>query len=89
MDESAVQIDRLEWITANLLNLSRLDAGLVELDLRPCAAGEIVEAVVSSLRSVAQARQIELVSAPADPRSTFAATGCASNWRCPTWWTTR
>ena len=32
--ESAVQIARLEWITANLLNLSRLEAGLVDLDLR-------------------------------------------------------
>ncbi len=67
MDESAVQIDRLEWITANLLNLSRLDAGLVDLDLQPCAAGEIVEAVVSSFRSVAQAKQIGLVSTPVDP----------------------
>ena len=67
MAESAVQIDRLEWITANLLNLSRLDAGLVDLDLRENAAGEIVEAVVTSLRSVAQARQIHLVTSLKDP----------------------
>lgn len=67
MDESAVQIDRLEWITANLLNLSRLDAGLVVLDLQSCAAGEITEAVVSSFRSMAQAKQIGLVSAPVNP----------------------
>ncbi|MCB0042436.1 MAG: HAMP domain-containing histidine kinase [Caldilinea sp.] len=66
MDESAVQIDRLEWITANLLNLSRLDAGLVELDLQLCAADEIVEAVISSFRSVAQAKEIHLDSAPVE-----------------------
>ena len=60
MDESATQIDRLEWITANLLNLSRLDAGLVELDLQDCAAGEIIEAVVVPLRSAAQSKQIRL-----------------------------
>ena len=31
--ESQVQLDRLEWITRNLLDLSRLDAGLVALDI--------------------------------------------------------
>ena len=66
MDESAVQIERLEWITANLLNLSRLDAGLIDLDLQQCAAEEIVEAVTSSFRSVAQTKGIHLAGAPVD-----------------------
>ena len=30
LTESQVQIDRLQWITQNLLNLSRIDAGLVQ-----------------------------------------------------------
>lgn len=67
LDESAVQIDRLEWITANLLNLSRLDAGLVKLDLQSFRAGEIIEAVVASLRPAAQAKAIRLTSEAADP----------------------
>ncbi|MEZ4767006.1 MAG: HAMP domain-containing sensor histidine kinase [Caldilineales bacterium] len=70
MDESAAQIDRLEWITANLLNLSRLDAGLIDLDLRDNPVGEIVEAVAASFRGLAQSQQVRLVTALDDPSET-------------------
>lgn len=67
VEESAVQIQRLEWITANLLNLSRLEAGLVELDLRPCELGEIIEAATAPFRSAAQEKGITLGVQVADP----------------------
>ena len=35
LDSSAVQLDRLDWLAQNLLELSKLDSGLVLLDLRP------------------------------------------------------
>ena len=35
LDSSAVQLDRLDWLAQNLLELSKLDSGLVLLELRP------------------------------------------------------
>jgi HAMP domain-containing protein len=35
LESSAGQIDRLDWLAQNLLELSKLDSGLVLLDLRP------------------------------------------------------
>lgn len=58
--EGQVQIDRLERITGHLLNLSRLDGGLVELALADHDLGELVAAVAASLRPVAQERKIDL-----------------------------
>lgn len=46
--ESQAQVQRLTWIVHNLLDLSRLDAGLVALDLAPCALGELVERVAAA-----------------------------------------
>lgn len=43
LDESAVQLERLEWITHNLLDLSRLDAGLVDLNLTRQAVSDLIE----------------------------------------------
>ena len=35
LESSGQQIDRLDWLAQNLLELSKLDSGLVLLDLRP------------------------------------------------------
>jgi signal transduction histidine kinase/uncharacterized protein (UPF0333 family) len=35
LESSAQQIERLDWLAQNLLELSKLDSGLVRLDLRP------------------------------------------------------
>jgi signal transduction histidine kinase len=59
--ESAVQINRLEWITQNLLNLSRLDAGLVSLDLTTQDAGEVIEAAAATFRTLARDQDATLV----------------------------
>lgn len=48
--ESAAQIRRLEWITQNLLDLSRLDAGLIQLDLQPVAVEPLLAEVVAPFR---------------------------------------
>jgi signal transduction histidine kinase len=52
--ESEVQLERLAWITRNLLDLSRLDAGLVDLELASHDVGELMEAAAASFRPAAQ-----------------------------------
>jgi signal transduction histidine kinase len=66
--ESAVQIDRLEWITRNLLDLSRLDAGLVALNLDCHAVAELLEAAGAAFRLLAEEKEIALsINPPASP----------------------
>jgi signal transduction histidine kinase len=66
--ESQAQIERLEWITGHLLDLSRLDAGLLALDRQPQDLGELLTAVSGAFRARAQERAVDLVvTAPAPP----------------------
>lgn len=66
--ESQRQIERLEWITSNLLNLSRLDAGLVQLEWGDHDAREIAQAVVAAFRPLAVEKGLSLdLTIPADP----------------------
>jgi signal transduction histidine kinase len=66
--ESASQIDRLEWITRNLLDLSRLDAGLTELDFGDHEAGELAESASAAFKTLAQEKEITVtVNVPAAP----------------------
>jgi signal transduction histidine kinase len=58
--ESQLQLDRLEWVTSHLLDLSRLDAGLVELDLADHDVGDMIEAATSAFRARAQEKGIDL-----------------------------
>jgi signal transduction histidine kinase len=58
LDESAVQLDRLEWITHNLLDLSRLDAGLIALELARQDVGELIEAASAAFQVLAQEKGI-------------------------------
>lgn len=60
LTESEVQLNRLEWITHHLLDLSRLDARLVKLDLSSHDVGEMVEAAVAPFRLLAQERGLVL-----------------------------
>ena len=50
----------MDWATRNLLDLSRLDAGLVELDLADHDAGDLIEATASGFKAVAQERGVDL-----------------------------
>lgn len=65
--ESRIQLDRLAWMTANLLDLSRWDAGLVALDRQPCDAAELIAAAAAPFRARAEERGIHLSLRPPEP----------------------
>ena len=68
LERSTEQIGRLEWLSTNLLDLSRIDAGIFPLDMRDGDLRDPIQAVVQALSEVALARGIGLESvAPADP----------------------
>ena len=54
------QLQRLDWITQNLLSLSRFDAGFIELDLTEEEAGTLLTAAVTGFQGAAQERKIDL-----------------------------
>ncbi|MFN8422550.1 MAG: HAMP domain-containing sensor histidine kinase [Anaerolineae bacterium] len=58
--ESRRQIERLRWLTAHLLDLSRLDAGLVALDRAPVAVGELLDDVAAAFRPAATERNVTI-----------------------------
>jgi signal transduction histidine kinase len=58
--ESEVQLDRLEWVTRHLLDLSRLEAGLVLLDLADHDVADLIESTASAFRTLARERGIAL-----------------------------
>jgi signal transduction histidine kinase len=67
---SRVQLERLDWLAQNLLELSKLDSGLVLLDLRPDDLRVAVESAVEQARQTADRNgiQLELDLAPAPIR---------------------
>jgi signal transduction histidine kinase len=68
LQESHGQLDRLEWITQNLLDLSRLDAGLVALDIGDFDVRELMETVLAAFRALAQENGIGLaIEEPSRP----------------------
>jgi signal transduction histidine kinase len=60
LDASAVQLGRLDWLAQNLLELSKLDSGLVLLDLRPDDLRAAVESAVEQAEPSARRRGIDL-----------------------------
>ncbi|MCP4165645.1 MAG: HAMP domain-containing histidine kinase [Chloroflexi bacterium] len=68
LSESQTQLDRLEWITQHLLDLSRINAGLVNLDLMDCDVDDLLTSAVATFRPRAQEKGIQLTMAvPSDP----------------------
>jgi signal transduction histidine kinase len=53
-------IDRLSRLIVDLLDLSRIEAGRMELRLQPIAVAELVNDVVDGLRSIAGAKSVAL-----------------------------
>ena len=47
-DRSSEQISRLEWMSTNLLDLSRIDAGIFPLDMRPGDLRDPIRSVVEA-----------------------------------------
>jgi signal transduction histidine kinase len=62
LDRSTQQIGRLEWLSTNLLDLSRIDAGIFPLDMREGDLRDPVQATVQALSEVAVARGVALDS---------------------------
>jgi signal transduction histidine kinase len=60
LDESQVQLERLEWVTRHLLDLSRLDAGLVALDLARHDLGDLVNSAVAAFGPLAREKGLAL-----------------------------
>ena len=68
LESSGQQIDRLDWLAQNLLELSKLDSGLVLLELRPDDLRGSVESAVEQSEAVAQRRGVRLsVHVPNSP----------------------
>jgi signal transduction histidine kinase len=60
LDASAGQLERLDWLAQNLLELSKLESGLVLLDLRPEDVRAAVESAVEQAEPTASRRGIAL-----------------------------
>jgi signal transduction histidine kinase len=69
--ESQTQIERLEWITRNLLDLSRRDAGLVPLELTEYDLSELIEAAAVPFMSLAAEKSIGLITQLPDTQIPF------------------
>lgn len=71
LEESAAQLARLQWITANLLDLSRLDAGIASLALGEHPAGDILQQAAAGLRVLAADKGVALEVRVPDPPATL------------------
>ncbi len=60
LESSAQQLERLDWLAQNLLELSKLDSGLVLLDLRPEDLRAAVESAVEQAEAAARRRGVTL-----------------------------
>ena len=56
--ESENQLDRLDWITTNLLSISRLESGLTPLVVEKFDVSELLSAIVSPFKIRAEAKGI-------------------------------
>jgi signal transduction histidine kinase len=61
--ESSSQLDRLEWITQNLLNLSRLDGGLTQPQLDAFEANSVINSAIAAHEAQANEKSIDLQNA--------------------------
>lgn len=62
LDRSTEQINRLEWMSTNLLDLSRIDAGIFPLDMRSGDLRDPVRSTVEAQAEMAEQRGISLAS---------------------------
>ncbi len=62
LDRSSEQISRLEWMSTNLLDLSRIDAGIFPLDMRPGDLRDPIRSVVEAHAELAEQRGVSLAS---------------------------
>ena len=61
LELSRNQLDRLDWMAQNLLELSKLESGLLALDLRPDDLRSTVESAVEQAEGAARRRGVSLI----------------------------
>ena len=62
LGRSAEQIGRLEWLSTNLLDLSRIEAGIFPLDIRRGDLRDPIRAAVEAHAPIAEERQVTLTA---------------------------
>jgi signal transduction histidine kinase len=62
LDRSSEQISRLDWMSTNLLDLSRIDAGIFPLDIRHGDLRDPIRSVVEAHAELGEQRGVSLVS---------------------------
>ncbi len=68
IEQSRQQIDRLDWLATNLLELSKLESGLVLLDLRPDDLRAVIENSVQQQQPTADRKNVKLsMELPEEP----------------------
>jgi signal transduction histidine kinase len=67
LTESETQLNRLAWITQNLLDLSRLEAGLTPVNLTLEDIGQLLAMAASSFDIPAEEKGVKLVVVPPQP----------------------
>ena len=60
LEESRGQVQRMEWITNNLLDLSRLDAGLIQMDRQDCPLYDLLQSASAPFLPIAQEKGVEV-----------------------------
>jgi signal transduction histidine kinase len=60
LTESQIQVQRMEWITNNLLDLSRLDAGLIQLHQESCDLSNLLQSAAAPFLPTAQEKGVEI-----------------------------
>src|SRR3954453_7652160 len=88
LESSGQQIERLDWLAQNLLELSKLDSGLVLLDLRPDDLRAAVESAVEQTEGAAERRGFIFGYICPTPRSGSATIRSASVRSSPISWAT-
>lgn len=66
------EVDRMTALTADLLELSRIEAGQLPLQWQPVDLGELAAEVAAQFAPVAQSRQVRLLVEPASGRPVIA-----------------
>jgi signal transduction histidine kinase len=68
IEQSRLQIERLDWLATNLLELSKLESGLVLLDMRPDDLRAVVESSVQQQMPSAERKEVKLtMTVPEEP----------------------
>ena len=62
LETSRVQIERLDWLSSNLLELSKLESGLVALDLRPDDLRTVAENAIEQASPTAERKDVTLTA---------------------------